>query len=275
MTYDLEDGLPRDCVCCNILFGSINAWKHVANIPSGDLWLKGFGNFIPHFIARYEISHDLAYKDHFHLTNIPFITKDKGDLKPWLMLMRGDFATITQGFCFLALFLHVFIIQTHFLLGCLSFHWCLIVFEKIYFWALSCKYCCHWRCKAFWGEINVHSQGALWSTLTVSILFLDFIPLDLTFISATLAWEDSELGAPEVTILSIVQMSKPKSTTSVVNSSQKWYTQIQGKTESVLNTQLLVFKWYRTLACPLKPRGVLCILLEKGAKTGEKCFLCK
>jgi hypothetical protein len=84
---------------------------------------------------------------------------------------------------------------------------------------------------------------------------VDFISLGLTFVSATLTGEHLELGVTEVTILLILQRSKPKSTTSVVSSSQKWYTHIWGKTESLLNTELLVFNQYHTLICPLKTRG--------------------
>ncbi len=52
MTFVFENGLPKYCICCNIVFGRINARYHTADVPRGDLGIQGFDDFISHLFAR-------------------------------------------------------------------------------------------------------------------------------------------------------------------------------------------------------------------------------
>ncbi len=72
MTYVFENGLPRYCICCNIVFSRINARKHTADVPSGDLGLQGFDNFILRCFARDWINASIVLtKDHLNVTDVP------------------------------------------------------------------------------------------------------------------------------------------------------------------------------------------------------------
>jgi hypothetical protein len=74
-TYAFENCLPRYCTCCNIVFGRINARKHTADDPSGDLGLQGFDNFIPYLFAKDWINTSIVLvKDHLNVTNVPVST---------------------------------------------------------------------------------------------------------------------------------------------------------------------------------------------------------
>ncbi len=73
--YVFENGLPRYCICCNIVFGRINARKHRADVTSRDLGLQEFDNFIQHLFVRDWINAAIVLmKDHLNVTNVPVST---------------------------------------------------------------------------------------------------------------------------------------------------------------------------------------------------------
>jgi len=75
MTFVFENGLPKYCICCNIVFGRINTRKHTADVPSGDLGLQGFDDFIPHLFARDWINASIMLaKDHLNIADFPIST---------------------------------------------------------------------------------------------------------------------------------------------------------------------------------------------------------
>jgi hypothetical protein len=69
MMYVFENGLPRYCICCNIVFGRINTHKHTADVPSQNLGLQIFDKFIPRLFARDWINASIVLtKDHLNVT---------------------------------------------------------------------------------------------------------------------------------------------------------------------------------------------------------------
>ena len=70
-TYVFENGLSRYCICCTIIFGRIKAHEHTVYVPSKDLRLQGFDDFIPRLFERYWINATIVLtKDHLNVIDV-------------------------------------------------------------------------------------------------------------------------------------------------------------------------------------------------------------